>query len=281
VYVETEYSAMKGSYMEFFTSRYEEEGALSAAWNVTLIYRQEFAGTYGYRIFVPSRYVQSSYALLFTPILALYCWIGSIGRFVAVQRMGACWEFAVAMATLLRDAAGVHTRVVYFEGMDHTLPEVYLRGRWWVFDASYTTPRCPVTARSYASYLRRERGGLDRYVSRMIVAGIGLDVLREHGFNASTLVVVAIIDPTTNPLDDAPAAHATVEIFALENMYDPLVAVGRTDERGNFSIQLNGGKKYVVVVRHSYGGRPMIGIAEVYLPPNACTVIEVRLYKRA
>ena len=59
---------------------------------------------------------------------------------------------------------------------------------------------------------------------------MGLDVLREHGFNASTLVVVVIIDPTTNTLDDVPAAHATLEIFALENMYDPLVAMGRTDE---------------------------------------------------
>ena len=79
-----------------------------------------------------------------------------MGRFVAVQRMGACWEFAVVMTTLLRDVAGVYTRVVYFEGMDHALPEVYLKGRWWVFGASHTTPRYPVAARSYASYLRRE-----------------------------------------------------------------------------------------------------------------------------
>ncbi len=134
-------------------------------------------------------------------------------------------------------------------------------------------------AEYYALYLKREWGGLDRCVSRMVVEGTGLDVLREHGFTVSTLAVTAIVDPTTKPLDDIPAAYASVEVFALENMYDPLVIAGRTDERGNFSVQLNSGKEYVVVVRHSYGGRPMIGVAKVYLPPNSCVAIEIRLHR--
>ncbi|RLE87311.1 MAG: hypothetical protein DRJ67_05065 [Thermoprotei archaeon] len=144
-----------------------------------------------------------------------------MSRLIVVQRMGGCGEFAMAVATLLRDAARLYTRVVYFEGIDHALPEIYFRGRWWVFDAYYTTPRRPVEARAYASYLRHEWGGLDRYVSRMVVEGTGLDVLGEHGFNASTLVITAIVDPTTNPLDDVPAAHATVEVFALETSTTP------------------------------------------------------------
>jgi len=70
-----------------------------------------------------------------------------------------------------------------------------------------------------------------------------------------------------------------VEVFAVENMYDLLVATGHTDERGNFSVQLNGGKEYIIVVRHSYGGRLVIGVAKVYLPPSSCVAIEMRLHK--
>ena len=51
------------------------------------------------------------------------------------------------------------------------------------------------------------------------------------------------------------------------------------NKRGNFSVQLNGGKEYIIVVRHSYGGRPVIGVAKVYLPPNSCVAIEMRLHK--
>lgn len=187
-------------------------------------------------------------------------------------------EFASAVVTLLGDTAGMRARKVCFEGIDHSLPEVYFKGEWWVFDAYYTTPDRPVKAEYYASYLRRERGGLDRYVSKIVVEGTGLDVLGEHGFNASKLVVTAIVDPTTNPLDDTPAADASVEVFAVENMYDPLVAAGRTDGRGRFSVQLNGGKEYIVVVKYLRDGR-MIGVAKVYLPPGSRETIEVRLHK--
>ena len=278
IYIEAEYFAIRDHYKRLFTyylkSR-EDRDVLTAAWNITLLLRQDFKGTYGYNVFLPSRYVSSYIGLFFSPLLSLCYWGRGIDRLVVVQRMGACWEFATAVATLLSDAAGLHTRRVCFEGIDHALPEVYLRGKWWVFDAYYTTPNRPIKAKTYASYLRSERGGLDKFVSRMLVANTGLNVLREHGFNSSMLVITAIIDLTTNPLDDIPAGHAIVEIFALENRYDPLVATGYTDERGYYSVQLNGGKEYIIVIKH--GGR--IGLAKVYLPPNSCIAIEVRLHK--
>ena len=111
----------------------------------------------------------------------------------------------------------------------------------------------------------------------MIVEGSGLDVLKEHGFNVSTLVIIAIIDLTTSPLDNIPAARASVEIFALENLYDPLVANGSTNENGHFSVLLNGDKDYVIVVKSLYEGLPVIGVAKVYLPPNSCITVEIRL----
>ena len=50
-----------------------------------------------------------------------------------------------------------------------------------------------------------------------------------------------------------------MEIFALKNSYDPLIALGRTDEKGSFSVLLNGGKEYVVIVKTD--DRRMIGVA--------------------
>ena len=59
-----------------------------------------------------------------------------------------------------------------------------------------------------------------------------------RGFNSSTLVIKAIMDITTSPLDDTPAVHAVVEVFALKNRYDPLVVSGHTNERGNLVFNL-------------------------------------------
>ena len=42
-------------------------------------------------------------------------------------------------------------------------------------------------------------------------------------------------------------------------------------------MQLNGGKEYVIIVKHP--SRPLIGVAKVYLPPNSCVAIEMRLHK--
>ncbi len=53
-----------------------------------------------------------------------------MNRLIVVQRMGGCEEFASAVVTLLSDAAGLYTRKVCFEGIDHALPEVYFRGEW-------------------------------------------------------------------------------------------------------------------------------------------------------
>jgi len=50
-------------------------------------------------------------------------------------------------------------------------------------------------------------------------------------------------------------------------------------EASNFSVQLNGGKEYIVIVRHSYGHSSVIGVAKIYLPPNSCIVKEVELHK--
>lgn len=120
--------------------------------------KREFKGVYGHKKLIPSKLVQGFYdpnVPVSIPMLSLYCWAGGMNKLIVVQRIGGCGEFASAVVTLLSDTAGLYARKVYFEGIDHSLPEIYFRGEWWVFDAYYTTPDHPAKAEYYALYLRR------------------------------------------------------------------------------------------------------------------------------
>jgi hypothetical protein len=110
----------------------------------------------------------------------------------AVARIGACGEFAMGLARLLRDSLGCETRVVAFKTLDHAFPEVKVNGTWYVFDLTYTTPDKPVEASKYAEYLQNKcmvECGF-RNVSRagfegLVDAVTGEDLRREHGFSTS------------------------------------------------------------------------------------------------
>jgi len=271
-YVEVEYGNIINTYKAMYSSYLDREGLLNATWKITKTYEEEmFQPTYG----TPT-ILLSDVAILFVPTLTIYSLSGGLNKIIVVQKAGRCSEFATAITTLLKDITSIETRKVYFEGVDHALPEVYLNGEWWVFDATYTTPKYPVRAVNYASHLKPK---IRKCVARIIEESTNLNVLSEHGFNASTLSITAIIDLTTNPYDDVPASDATVEIYAPENLYDPLVATGKTDGNGNFTVQLNGDKQYVILIKSCYMGRSVIGIAVIYLPPSTHETIEIKLHK--
>ena len=227
-FVKLEYSAIVNQYRSMVnkaTNGFWEKLTIDILWNITKNVKEEFTVTYGRAGFIPSRFLDENGPLNYVmfPIFAYYYSMWR-NEFIVVQRTGACSEFATTITTLLRDVAGTPTRKIVLQGIDHALPEVYFKGEWWVFDIFYTTQNNPVKAETYATYLKHERNGFDKYVSRMLVEESGLDVTREHGFNTSTLTIKAIIDVVTPPTEDTPAANAEVEIFALENLYDPLVA---------------------------------------------------------
>lgn len=257
-----------------------EKLTIDILWHITKNVTKEFTVTYERASgFVPSKFLDENGPLNYVmfPILA-YHYSMWRNEFIVVQRTGACSEFATTITTLLRDIAKTPTRKIVLQGIDHVLPEVYFKGEWWVFDIFYTTQNKPVKAETYATHLKHERNGFDKYVSRMLAEETGLDVTREHGFNTTTLTIKAIIDVVTPPTEDTPAANAEVEIFALENLYDPLVAKGKTNTQGYYTIELNGGKNYIVIVKHNHRGYPLIGVSETHLPENKCKTIQVKLH---
>jgi hypothetical protein len=86
---------------------------------------------------LPNRVLASNsgFYLGFTPLFAAYLeWFGGFEKLIVLQKQGNCGEFAIAIKTLLRDVTGLETRKVDMEGFDHTFPEVYWNGSWWVFD---------------------------------------------------------------------------------------------------------------------------------------------------
>ena len=176
-----------------------------------------------------------------------------------LQKKGNCEEFAIAIKTLLHDITGLKTRVIHMEGFDHAFPEVYWNGSWWVFDGIFTTPNSPVKAENYAKYLKRKHRIV--YENLYNLKEDGISVLDEHGFKAVNVTIVAIIDPTSNEMDDKPAKNALVEIFALKNWYDHLIDRGRTDKEGKYKITVRSHGAYILIAKSE--DEKFVGIREV------------------
>lgn len=107
---------------------------------------------------------------------------------------------------------------VHMEGFDHTFPEVYWNGSWWVFDGIFTTPNFPVRAENYAEYLKECKRNVYENLYNLREDETGISILTEHGFKAVNITIVAIIDQTLSKSDDKPAKGAKVELFALKKL---------------------------------------------------------------
>lgn len=183
IHIEAQYRNMVKEYHETFISNVQhgdsdsKDSVVRAAWNIATDYKNKFFGTYGREdILVPSRNTRrlvnrlNGYNLPGLLILRLYFSLGdNFNKLIAVERTGGCGEFARATARILYDATGLPTRVIMMEGIDHTFPEVYIDGKWMVFDIIYTTPRQPVLASEYAHYLSKGEKRLDKYIARLMV----------------------------------------------------------------------------------------------------------------
>jgi len=153
------------------------------------------------------------------------------------------------------------TRKVSMEGFDHGFPEVYWNGSWWVFDVIYTTPEHPVKAENYAEYLKENKRNVYECLRNLKDCEDGTVVLAEHGFDAVNVTIVAIIDPTSNKSDDKQAENADIEIFALKNWYDHLIAKGKTGEDGLYQTVLRSYGDYVILAKSS--DSRFVGILEI------------------
>ena len=276
--IEIGYVGVKSYYSQEYQKNLEIRGdKLNATWYITALYRAEFSATYGtLNATVPNRVIQNlGSMLLFAPILGAYLSeLDGFSKLIVVQKKGNCEEFAKAISFLLNNVGGLQTRIISMEGIDHAFPEVYVDGKWWVFDKIYTTPDYPVEASRYASHL--ENKGMAKYVANLKIKDTDKSVLSEHGFSTFNLTVVAILDMTNNPSDDKAAANADVEIFAMENSYDPLVAKGKTDKSGKYTVILNSQNSYIVIVKK---GLSAVGIAKIDAIDTFNKTVEIHLHK--
>ncbi len=262
--LEFKYHNVVSEYSQFLSSNPADE--LNSSWAVVVKYKNEFDGTYGRNEILPNRELvgNSVYPIIFNILYVYLVWFDGYGKLVVLQKKGNCEEFAIAIKTLLRDAAELKTRTVSMEGVDHAYPEVYWNGSWWVFDAIFTTPEYPVKAGDYAEYLKENKLEYIRNVyeclSNLKESETGKYVLAEHGFDVVNVTISAIIDPLSGNADDKPAENANIEIFALKNCHDPLVDRGKTDREGKYQTVLRSYGDYVILAK---SGGLLLGVLEI------------------
>lgn len=279
--IEIEYFRVENHYIQEYQEILSNKGQneLNASWNISVLYNKDFEKTYSVST-PPSRPVFGYvvHCAPICPIWWLYFKSDGSSKLIVVQRTGGCGEFANAVTFLLNDVTGLNTRVVSIEGFDHAFPEVNFKDVWWVYDLHYTTEDYPIEAHYFASHLKK--WNRDKYVAvaNLKNTNTGETVLDEHGFPPSNLTITAIRDLTGNPSDDKPAINAEVEIFAFQNSYDPLVAKGRTDEFGNYSVILNSGKEYLILIKEEEPV-PVVGLAKINLSSFVNGSIVVYLHK--
>jgi len=159
-------------YIGSLRNTYGASCQLNTAWSIATKYFQDYYSTYGKAVPKPAQ------------MFELHCcgihWIYHPAFVLA--KTGACGDFAVALATLLRDVLGCKTRVMAFEGWDHGVPEVMVNGTWYVFDITYTTPQSPVPANKYYEYLAANYSNIASSIKGFIDYETGEDVSIEHGF---------------------------------------------------------------------------------------------------
>jgi len=161
-------------YIKSFKDTYGTVCHLETAWKVSnsYFYTQGYYTTYMKPVPKPGQIFQMR-------TLGVNWWYGKV---FVLAKTGTCEDFAIALATLLRDVLGCRTRVVVFRGWDHAVPEVMVNATWYVFDITYTTPQSPVPVNKYYEYLATHYPNIASSIKGFIEYETGEDVSIEHGF---------------------------------------------------------------------------------------------------
>jgi hypothetical protein len=157
---------------------------LSNAWNLTLQYNKVFVNTYGKPLPKPRLFYIHNF--LWFPIrdpIANYT-RDFAEKLATTSRTGACEDFALGLTRLLRDSLHCQTRIVVVIGdqVDHALPEVKINDTWYILDITFTTPKHPVKASDYATYLFEKRRDIYQKIRNITDYDTNEDLRIEHGF---------------------------------------------------------------------------------------------------
>jgi len=157
---------------------------LSNAWNLTLQYNKSFFNTYGKPLPKPRLfYIYKFFRFPIGGPIANYT-RDFAEKLAATSRTGACEDFALGLTRLLRDSLHCQTRIVGVLGdqVDHALPEVKINDTWYILDIIFTTPKHPVKACDYATYLLENRRDIYQKIRIITDYDTNEDLRIEHGF---------------------------------------------------------------------------------------------------
>jgi hypothetical protein len=290
--IDTDYNAIRKDYSAHYNQLRENDvDEVNATWSIVEKLNHNYINTYGQnKSSTPSRKIFSNTAgstyLLANPILTWYFFNinapeqpdNGYYKLTIVQNSGACGEFASSVKLLVHDVTGFDTRVIVMEGKDHAFPEVNVENKWWVFDKLFTTSLQAIESSKYADHLMES--GTFKSVHDLHEINNDRSLLEEHGFNSSNLTIIAIYDFAVQESDDKPADNINIEIFAIDNSYDPLVNKGVTDSNGIYSTELRSEKEYVVFAqKQQFPKSSSIGFEKVYLNQSTNSTIMVHLHK--
>lgn len=259
-----QYSNVVKDYSTTYTGFLVENSndTLNASWNLTQKYYTGFDGTYN----ITSAYIPSRNFFYFPYTIPVFieCYQNSMSgfqRLLVTQQKGNCGEFSQSIVYLLNDTTHFPTRLIYFEGIDHMMPEVYITNQWWVFDIDYLTPNKPIDSYNF---------------SKNIPDGVREDIayihssqnqqkslLKQHGFNETNITITACLDMPATSWDGKPIQGVKIEVFSLNNSHDPLVSQGITDENGEYSTIINPEKDYRIFATYESNSQKLVGFASV------------------
>jgi len=245
-----------------------KEGNISCLWDFAKSLQGNFAFTYGTLALRPQ-----GLAPLFGYDVA--------GEAAFVLKTGACGDYAIALAKTLKDL-GCETRVVSVMGADHAFPEVLSGGKWYVFDATYTTPDKPVEARLWARHLAETRSPIYNATARLVELRTGDDLTEEHGFNTATVVIKVVIATTLR--EEVPASGAEVEVYVPSGrgFYRSLVYEGVADKEGVVKLNVVGGRDYIIIATlKPLFGLEYAGAEYIHVPPEDKVInITLKVYPK-
>jgi len=244
------------------------EGNISCLWDFAKSLQGNFAFTYGTLALRPQ-----GLAPLFGYDVA--------GEAAFVLKTGACGDYALALAKALEDL-GCETRVVSVMGADHAFPEVLSGGKWYVFDATYTTSDKPVEARLWARHVAEAKRPFYNAVARLVELRTGDDLTEEHGFNTTTVVIKVVVATTLR--EEVPASGAEVEVYVPSGrgFYRSLVYEGVADGEGVVKLNVVGGRDYIIIATlKPLFGLEYAGAEYIHVPPEDKVInITLKVYPK-
>lgn len=161
---------------------------ISNVWKLTVEYYSNFMFTHNFTVPKPRQLIVE------LPIVGMWN-KDFVSKLAALQAMGACEDFALALTALIKDVLGCESRIVLLVNIrgdsqfrcDHAIPEVKINGEWYIVDISYTTWSEPLVAEAYAEHLKNNfpnyYEGIVKGICKLIDYDTHQDLSVEHGFS--------------------------------------------------------------------------------------------------